>query len=369
MKKESKKNNQISFISLTLSILLIAISIIIKKATVIRAILWILSIFLLTLNIVLSNKIKITKTIIIFLVLLISSFFIDGIIVYTFKKVPVFYYNTITSENSIVYNSIGVRVWQCDKNDFDNLIIDPFYEKGYMCNAEDITPIDSNSFLNSIVENHDDYYNKYVKITGKISKTSGQNYIEMRPYSTSEITVNGYVEFADNITLKIIFNTSEPSLDNYDIYDEITIVGVIKNLENSSSKYTVYMYDSKIVSSLDLDEHTITITSSKSCSTDQKLIYSNDKSNIYTYCIDEAIVSYPYNKYELPQALSSNKISIEELYSGSDDIIKNTENNSMIYRFEDYSILVCDQSLSKDIIIGHKKLSFEDVKCQSIVEE
>lgn len=369
MKKEQKNDTRLNLISLIISLFLLAISILIKEATVIRAILWIISILLFSLNIGISKKLKITKTIIIFFILLISSIFIDGIIVYTFKIVPVFSYNIISTEKTIVYNSIGMRVWQCDKDDYDNLIVDPFYEKGYMCDAEDITPIDSNSFLNYVVENHEEYHNKYVKITGKISKTSGQNYIEMRPYSTSEITVNGYVEFADNITLKVIFNNPEPALDNYDIYDEITIVGIVKNLETESGKYVVYMYDSKVVSIIDLNEYTITITSSKNCSLDSKLIYSNETSNIYTYCIEEAIVSYPDNKYELPQALSSNKISIEELYSGSEDTIQSSEDNSIIYQFEDYSILVCDQTISKDIIIGNKKMSFEDITCQLKVEE
>ena len=369
MKKNQKNTITINLTCLIISIILLAISIFINKSTAIRPALWLGSIFLLSLNLGLSNRFRTTKTIIIFIILLLCSFAIDGIVVYTFKKIPVFSYNIISTEKTRVYNSIGMRVWQCDKDNYEDLIIDPFYEKGYMCDAEDITPIDSNSFLNSVVENHSEYHNKYVKITGKISKTSGQNYIEMRPYSTSEITVNGYVEFADNITLKVIFNNAEPSLDNYDIYDEITIVGIVKNLESESGKYVVYMYDSKVVSTIDLNEYTITITSSKKCSQDSKLIYSNDKSNVYTYCIEDAVVSYPDNKYELPNALSSNKITIEELYSGSEDIETNQDNGNIIYRFEDYSILVCDKTISKDIIIGNKKMSFEDVTCQPKVEE
>ncbi len=140
-------------------------------------------------------------------------------------------------------------------------------------------------------------------------------------------------------------------------------------MENESGKYVIYMYDSKVVSAINLNEYTVTITSSRKCNTEPKLIHSNDTANIYTYCIDEAIVSYPDNKYELPQALSSNKIKIEDLYNGTDNIDINEDDNSKIYRFEEYSILVCNPEKSKDIIIGKKKMSFKDVECQLKVEE
>lgn len=363
------KDKKINMILLLISIVLLLLAIFITKSSAVRPFFWILSIILLTANIAISNNFKSVKTITLLLILLIISIIGDGIIVYSLKRIPVFSFNIISTEKTIVYNSIGMRVWQCDKNDYKNLIIDPFYESGYMCDAEDITVMDSNSFLNSIVSNHSEYRNKYVKINGKISKKTGQNYIEMRPYSSSDITVNGYVEFADNITLRIIFNNGEPALDNYDIYDEITIVGIVKNMENESGKYVIYMYDSKVVSAINLNEYTVTITSSRKCNTEPKLIHSNDTANIYTYCIDEAIVSYPDNKYELPQALSSNKIKIEDLYNGTNNIDINEDDNSKIYRFEEYSILVCNPEKSKDIIIGKKKMSFKDVECQLKVEE
>ena len=99
-----------------------------------------------------------------------------------------------------------MRVWQCNEDDYDNIIVDPFYEKGYMCNANDIETVDINTFLNSVVQNHSEYKNNYVKIKGKISKKSGINSIEMRPYTETENKVNGYVEFANNITARVIFS-------------------------------------------------------------------------------------------------------------------------------------------------------------------
>ncbi|MGN1371070.1 MAG: hypothetical protein ACI4XM_02160 [Candidatus Coprovivens sp.] len=369
MAKRKNKELNINIIILIICILFLTIAIFIKESTPIRPILWITAIIMLSMNIGIKNKFKITSTIFFIITFFCISIITDGIIVYTFKRLPVFSYNIINTENSRVYHSIGMRVWQCDKNNYDNLIVDPFYKNGYMCNALDITAIESNSFLNSVVENHSEYHNKYIKIRGKISKKSGQNLIEMRPYTETNNSINGYVEFADNITLRIIFNNSEPELDNYDIYDEITVVGLIKNIENNNSKYIIYMYDSKVVSTINLNEYAITITSSKKCQNDPVLISSNDNNDIYTYCIDDAIVSYPDNKYELPQALSSNKITIEDIYSNSNKEEKNPENNSIIYRFDDYSVLVCDNSLSKDIYIANKKLSFLDITCKPKVEE
>lgn len=369
MIKRKEKEINMSFIVLIICIILLTTAIFIPKSTPIKPILWLIAILLLSLNIGIKNKFKIVSTIFFMLIFFCISIVADGIIVYTFKRIPIFSYNIISTENSKVYHSIGMRVWQCNKNDYSNLIVDPFYKNGYMCNAEDITALDSNSFLNSVVENYSDYRNKYIKIRGKISKKSGQNLIEMKPYMQTNNSINGYVEFADNITLRIIFNTPEPLLDDYDVYDEITIVGIIKNLENNSNQYVIYMYDSKVVSTINLNEYSLAITSSQKCTTEPILIHSNDNNDIYTYCIEDAIVSYPDNKYELPQALSSNKISIEEIYSNSHSIEKHPDNGSTIYRADDYSVLVCDPKLSRDVFIANQNISFKDVTCKPKVEE
>lgn len=352
-----------------ISIILIIGALFLQNTIALRPILWFIAIILIALNIGLSNKLKKSFVVIIILILLTISLILDGILVITLKIIPVFSYNIISTEKSIVYNGIGVRVWQCDKENYKDLIVDPFYKKGYMCGADDMSAIDSNSFLNSVVINYDDYKNNYVKIKGKISKKTGQNYIEMQPYKTSDITVNGYVEFADNITLRIIFNENEKLLDDYDVYDEITIIGIVKNLEQDSSKYVIYMYDGKVVSNINLNEYSITVTSEKKCSSEKILLHQSDTNNIYTNCIEEIIVSYPDNNYELATALSSNKITINEIYETADEVKTYDSDNRKLYKFDNYSVLVCDQTLSKDIIIGAKNMSFKDVECQPKVEQ
>lgn len=362
MRNTQNKKQQIALNKplLLISIILLLIAILIKTSSAIRPILWIVSIIVLAINLKISTKYTKSKIIVISLLLLGVSVIIDGIIVYTFNKIPVFTYSIIKKENTIVYNSLGMRVWQCNEDDYDNIIVDPFYEKGYMCNANDIETVDINTFLNSVVQNHSEYKNNYVKIKGKISKKSGINSIEMRPYTETENKVNGYVEFANNITLKIIFKEEDINLDSYDVYDEITIIGIIKNMESSENNHTIYMSDSILVSSINLDNYEIIATKEKKCSKETSLIYSNTEYNIYKYCLTEVLVTYPDGQYELSSALSSNKLSVKSLLENYTKEETN-DDNSKIYRFEDYSILVC--SNNKDIYVGNAKMKFSNIKC------
>lgn len=370
MAKKRDEQRKLNILILLISIILILISLILTEEGAVRPLLWILSILLITLNIVFTYKLKFHHTIICFIIIFFLSIIIDGIVVFTFKRIPVFAYNIISTEKTIVYNSVGLRVWQCDKKDFNKVKVDLFYNHGYQCDATDIDVIDSNSFLNSVVENYSDYKNSYVKINGKISKKTGQNYIEMKPYEKTEVTLNGYVNFAGNITLRIIFNESSQELDNYDIYDEITIVGIIKNLEQDSGNYIIYMYDSKVVSTINLNDYTIIANPSQKCSTEKNIIYSNEQTNIYTYCLEDLIVTYPNDtKYELASVLSSKRISEKNLHEHSLKQDKNTEDNSVIYRFDTYSLLVCDQEKSKDMIYGPPNMNFGDAICESKIEE
>ncbi len=362
-KKQNAKNKKITKILITISVVLLLISLFITKAMAIRTIIYLSSLVTMLIAIKYKNK-KLLETIGIFLVLFIIYVVIDGITVVTFKKIPIFSYNIITTEKTRVYHAIGVRVWQCDKEDYKNIIVDPFYNKGYICSVDDIDPIQSNSFLNSVIENYDEYKNTYVKIVGKISKKNGQNSIEMQPYTTTDITVNGYVTFADNITLRILFNQSEPLLDDYDVYDEITVVGIIKNMDENKGKYIIYMYDTKISSKLNLNTFKVSTVNSNNCKMSD-VIYTSDKNVVYSYCLDDIVVSFDEeNQYELATALSSNKVTVNDLYLNSNNKEENEENETIIYRFDNYSVLVCDYTLSNKIVIGNEKMKLEDVNCE-----
>ena len=359
------KNEMIQFIA---AVILLFIIYLYNKTSIIRLLLWFIIMAL-----IVKNTFKFfykTKNYKLFTIILVFflSIVIDGIITLTFKRIPVFTYNILTIDNVKVYTSPGLRVWQCEKDKYKNLVVQPFYEKGYLCNAENVATIDSNSFLNSIVENYNEYKNTYVKIKGPISKKNGQNTIEMRPYEQGDITVNGYVEFFDTITLRVIFEENNDELDNYDVYDEIIVLGQIKNLEQENGKYIVYMAGAKVLSTINLNEYTISVNVKDDCNGTIESLVVTDKNDIYTYCLNEIIVSYPDKKYELADSLSSNKIAIEELYNGAFEEKKSESDETKLYIIGNYHIVVCDESKSRDIIIGSTDLTLDKVTCTPKVE-
>ena len=109
-KEKFKLNNLLTLIS----IILIILSVLITRIIALRPILWILSILLLAINIKKNNNYKTSSVTILSILMLLSSIVIDGVIVVTFKTIPVFSYNIISTEKTRVYNSVGIRVWQCD---------------------------------------------------------------------------------------------------------------------------------------------------------------------------------------------------------------------------------------------------------------
>jgi len=292
MKKTNTKKTKINsnFIFFSINILILLLAFFLNKGGILRIFLWLASCIVLIGNIYRLYKSKPFTNIMIFGGIFILSLIIDGVISISLKKIPLFAYNITNVGDSRVYNAIGFRVWQCDKTNFNDLKVDPFYNKGFVCKADSIPSVEINSFLNSVIENYSDYKNSYIKVTGKISKKTGQNYIEMQPYESNSVTINGYVNFANNITLRILFNENAQELDNYDVYDEITVVGIIKNLDELNNSYIIYMNDSKVVSSIDLNEYKISITEEKECSSSPSIIYFNEISNVYTYCIEDMVV-------------------------------------------------------------------------------
>lgn len=369
IKEVKKNNNQINAIIAVLGILIFILALIIKEDTIIKLYLTLTSIAVLLIAHIFKRKEKIKYIPFLLVIYILITMAIDSITVIIFTKVPIYSYNIVDSNEVRVYNAIGLRVWQCNKNYDDDLKVDLFYNNGYMCDASDIDNIDSNSFLNSVVENYSEYKNKYVKVTGKINKKNGQNYIEMQPYETNSITVNGYVTFADNITLKIVFKDNTQELDYYDVYDEITVVGIIKNIEAVENRHAVYMYDTLIVSNKNLNEFTITATTEEICD-ENMLIHTNDKNNLYLSCISEMVVSYPDgSKYEIATALSANKVQVNDLYKNSISSKKSELDATILYEMETYNVIVCDNKKSKDIIIGNKSLSINDSVCKNTIIE
>ncbi len=355
-KKKSKRNN----VYLVIGILSFLIALIINRPTVIRLLLTLISVGFIVLYISIKG---IKRNVLVTIGILLLTIVIDSIISSLFIRIPIYAYNIANSGNVRVYSSFGYRIWQCDKKDYKNLKVDVFYNKGYVCNPDDIEEIDSNSFLNAVIENYDEYKNNYVKIKGKISKKNSQNSIEMQPYEQNSITVNGYVTFADNITLKIMFNDNIKELDLYDIYDEITVIGVVKNLEHLDDQFIVYLSECRLVSQASYSKYSIVINKESTCSSENSILYTTDNDELYSYCLDEIIVDYGENKYELSHALSSGKLDIDSLYKKSISVDSNTDGDEL-YNFKDYNILKCNKNNNKMVVIGPKDMSLDTIKCK-----
>ena len=365
MAKQSKKNNKEIIkrkkYALIIGIIFILIALLINKSTVIRLLLSLLSIGCISTSICYKEKELKHFIPLIVMLLLFSSMILDTIVSYTLKRFPIYSYNIITNKNTKVYNAIGIRVWQCDKNS-DKLIVTPFYSKGFTCDPEDMEAIDSNAFLEAIQNDYNEYKNNYIKIRGKISKISGSNIVDMQPYEESDLTIDGHVSFFENITLRIILN-EDKGLEKYDIYDDITIVGVVKNLETSNNQTVIYMYEGKVVSNIDLNDYEITVITDKQCQNIPIFLYEDEENRIYTYCVNDVMITYDRdNIYDLQSAFASNKINIDTIVNSMK--LDKKEKNQELYTSKNYNIIKCDNNY----IIGYNKLSLKNNVC-SLIEE
>ena len=356
-KKNKNKNNTLLIIAL----ILFLVALLINRPNVIRLILTLTSIVLVVIFFRIKNK---KQNIVLAILLLIITVFLDSLVASLFVRIPIYAYNINTSGNVRVYSSIGYRIWQCDKDNYKDLKVDVFYNKGYVCNPDDIEEIDSNVFLNSVIENYDEYKNNYVKIRGKISKKNSQNSIEMQPYETNTITINGYVTFADNITLKIMFNENIQELDLYDIYDEIVVIGVVKNLEHIDDHFNIYLAECRLISENNYDKYDIIVNKENTCTNEKTILYTTESDEVYSYCLDEIVIDYGSSKFELAHALSSGKINLDDLYKEYTSIDKDDKENEL-YKFKNYSILKCNKNTSKDIIIGPEDMKMDTVTCST----
>lgn len=234
-------NKNLSF--LLLSLLLIGLILLINQATMIRILL--LFIALIGITYYCYKEKKCSKRNIPFLLffLLLASILCDSILSYSLKRIPIFSYNITTTANTRVYNAVGIKVWQCDKEDYKNLLVAPFYENGYLCNASHLKAMDTNDFFKTIIENYEDYKDTSIKLKGRMSKKGALNYIEFAPSEEEQ----GEITFADDILLSVFFKKEEEELINVEEKEEITIIGTVKNRELSTNGYIIYIYDAELV--------------------------------------------------------------------------------------------------------------------------
>ena len=238
-----KKVHTKNLLTLILSLLIIGLVLFLDRAMMIRILFFLIALIGITYYFYKEKKCVKKNTTFVFFFLLLVSILCDSILAYSLKRIPIFSYNITTTANTRVYNAIGIKVWQCNKKDYQNILVVPFYENGYLCDALHLEAVDTNFFFKTIVESYEDYKDTSIKLKGKISKKGALNYIEFAPYQEE----NGEITFTEDILLSVFFKNEEEALLNIEEKEEVTIIGTIKNRELSKNGYILYIYNAELV--------------------------------------------------------------------------------------------------------------------------
>ena len=322
-------------IILIISLIFMLVPFFINIYSIYKIISVVLGIILVDIYFVLDKKNKIFLLIYMPLILLIFTYGIDYLKTYVLKLKPIFVVEQKINDNVSIYNSLFYRIYKCgSKEYFDNN-----YEESFKCDTLLINEIDINKLLNEPKESFKEYKNRFIKVTGKISKIKGTNSIELQAYTLVEGQLNGYVKF--NETSKLIVNLKGIDVSKYKIYDYITVVGLLD--EYDKSKDILTLNDIKLEEKDLYNEYVIHVIESSKCDDIPKEYIDNYK----LYCLENVYLDYKIDKYELSYALKDKKITMEE-------ILQNTEieevENIKLYKHEKFNVLSC--STNKNIIMN-----------------
>lgn len=358
-----EENSNLKWILIFVGIFLLLVSMVINYVTYLRIVLNIIGVIILVIATVLKTEIKPKFVILYFFLYLIIAILLDTVVVINFNRLPVYSYNIVTSKESRVLNALGYRVWDCKGK---ALKVDRFYKLGYYCDASEMEAIDVNAFLSESSTDFDEYKNNYFKITGKISSKDGTSFLEMQPYHSNEITINGYVNFSDNITLRVIFNSSDESLTNYEVFDSVTVIGKIWHKKEENNKIVIYMEDSKIVEEETKNDYDLIASKAATCDNKRTLLYSGADYNLYSECLNNVIVKYDEsNIYELSSLLSSGKLKITDILEKANEERMQENDDTKLYLYDEFNIIKCSESTGNDVIIG-EKIDFSNAHCGTL---
>ena len=284
------------------------------------------------------------------LLIFISTYSIDYMLSCLYNRVPIYSIEIKSNKYVSTYNSFLYRVYNCnDLNIFDNN-----YKKDYACSTTLLDDTDINKVLTEPEEYFKKYKNKFVKITGKISKINGNSSIILKSYTLDENNIlNGYVIFNDTSSLEI--NIKNIDISHYKIYDYITVVGEIYKLDNKNIYIKNIIIDEKDI----YNDYKLSVIEPKEC--DTLVEYTED---YYTYCLANIYVDYKVDKYELSYALKDKKITFDNLKK---NYLKLEEKDNMdLYILENFNILVCNDK--KTIFV---KKDTKDVYnlCEIVIKE
>lgn len=294
-----------------------------------------------------------------------SLIMIDYLIVINFDRLPVIAIRNTISSNTKIYNASFYRVWKCNISD-KNMYIDKFYKSNFYCDSKELKKQDINDFLLHFENKYHQYKNDFVKIEGKISEIQGLKSLDLKAYEFEVDKLNGYVVFDDNVKLRFLFNEDYDKLANYSVYDNIKIIGrIVDMVKDENDQYTIILKDSKIVSTDLYDEYEVIVDKDNKCNSGTQLYYENKDQKYYFNCLNRIDIKYSEEDiYELNYLLQDNKINLNDLYKKANNKEEYDDGGSVLYQYDDFSILKCNTlEGNNDIIFGNTNLSKTEEFC------
>lgn len=333
---------------LGLGLTLMIVPFLINIYSIFRIISLVLGIILITVSLCLKKKRNIFYIILVPLIMLVFSYGIDTLLFYTLKRVPVFSYAIKSSDKMRTYNSFFYRVFDCN----GNLTLDYGYTKNYVCSNDCLDAININSFMQDAEESFKKYHHKFVHIYGKISKITGNENIELASFTQGDDTLNGYVNF--NLNNILIVNTDE-NLSKYRIYDYVDVYGKVTSINDGKITLT----NTKLVASDIYDTYSFEIIASD----DNKLTNLVKEKDYYYYGLNTINVKYDGdNIYELSYLLTDDRFKFDDLIKGKEyEVFKNDEDVEVAkkYKLEKFDLLEC--SNGKKIVANSKSKASQSI--------
>lgn len=327
---------------LIIGMFLIIVPFFINVYTIYKLIFLCLGISLIDIYFALKSKPNIFLLFYLPILLLVFTYALDYFKTYTFKLSPIYVLENKINNDISIYNSLLYRVYKCE----NEYIFDNNYEKSFMCNTNSLKEMDINIVLSDLAETYQNHHGNFIKVTGKISKITGTNNILLESYTNADIPLNGYVKFDKNSHLKIILNGDD--ISNKYIYDYITVVGLLKDYNKSDNE--LILTDIKIEDRDLYSSYKVQVIEN-----DNKEL-KEYMDNFYTYKIENIYLDYGVDKYELSYAIKDKRITFADF---TNDSVKETINNSTVYKMEKLNILKCND---KKIILTNSDTNMKKLE-------
>lgn len=350
----SKVNKR--FITMAIGVILLVVALLMSKFGLLRAILCILSIIILTY----SNQIERTnKKVFIPLFVIIFSLFVvalDYLVVGAFKKPPILAYSIVSTNSGTVYNALGYRVWSCKDKTFK---VDPLYRQGYYCEKETMNAENINNVISTIVDDFSQYEGTYVKIIGRVSGILDDKTFYMQMFKEDD----NIIRFNDTYKLYVEFDYTNKDVSSLAVNSIVTVLGKIDRMQGND----IYMIDSTFTKeSTSSGDVVFGAETNIYCEYDKQLWFQTSENIFYKSCIEDVNLKINDNVYNLQNAITNNLITLQEIEDEAMGFKSQSKDNSKIYKFSDFNLMVCDPNISRDVIIGRTEMDFSDGYCSAV---